>query len=183
MIIRCENAWRAPPLATQLLKTSAVPPSRDHWYSVTRDTAQNIVVTVEDMKDGPDGATVVSRLDLVEVGKDSDGDPMTSCAVIEVEAATQKPSRSARSPKAAQIALRALAEALSDCGCGAPASGHIPGSARVVTLDHWRDYAYRRGISASEAPRARQAAFKRASEHLISSRIVGVWGEHVWIAE
>ena len=35
MIIHCENAWRAPPLATQLLETSAVPPSRDRWYFVS----------------------------------------------------------------------------------------------------------------------------------------------------
>jgi hypothetical protein len=38
-----------------------------------------------------------------------------------------------------------------------------------------------RGISASEKPRARQAAFQRASEHLVGAQAVGIWDEQVWL--
>src|SRR5258708_36022729 len=44
--------------------------------AVTRDAAGNVVVTVEYMKDGPEGATVVSHLEAVEVGNDEDGEPI-----------------------------------------------------------------------------------------------------------
>jgi hypothetical protein len=48
-------------------------------------------------------------------------------------------------------------------------------------VERWRQYAYLSGISASELPRAKQQAFKRASEQLISGRKVGFWNETVWI--
>lgn len=58
-------------------------------------------------------------------------------------------------PKSAKIALLALEEAIAEGGHVAPASNHIPASARVVTIDLWRQYAYHRGISADSGERAR----------------------------
>jgi hypothetical protein len=55
----------------------------------------------------------------------------------------------------------------------------VPATAHVTTLERWREYAYRRGISASEMPRARQAAFQRASEHLVGAQAVGIWDERM----
>ena len=85
-------------------------------------------------------------------------------------------------PKAARTALKALREAIGESGQAAPASNHIPDNARVVTIDQWRDYAYRRGISTGE-DRAKQQAFKRASEHLVGSGNVTIWDDLVWITE
>ena len=42
----------------------------DAQLSVKRDPAGNIVVTVEWMKDGPEGDAIISRLDQVEIGID-----------------------------------------------------------------------------------------------------------------
>jgi len=84
-------------------------------------------------------------------------------------------------PKAAQTALRALEEAIAECGSPAPASNHIPATVRVTSLDTWRQYAYRRGISPSEKPRARQAAFARGSEHLVGEQIAAIWDDAVWL--
>ena len=50
----------------------------DAQLMVERDAADNITVTVEFMKDGPQGDTIVSRLKIVEVGTDEDGDAITS---------------------------------------------------------------------------------------------------------
>ena len=58
----------------------------DAQLSISRDTADNIIVTVEYAKDGPQGDTVVSRLEAVEVGADEDGEPITSCIVLEADA-------------------------------------------------------------------------------------------------
>src|SRR5262249_54443163 len=84
-----------------------------------------------------------------------------------------------RLSKAAQIALRALREALDEVGAIPPASNHIPAGVRCVSIDQWRRNAYARGISTSEKPRARQAAFQRAVEHLNGS-VIGIWGDHAW---
>jgi hypothetical protein len=53
---------------------------------------------------------------------------------------------------------------------------------KVVNVSTWRQQAYRRGISTSEQDRAKQQAFKRASEHLIAGGRVGIWDESVWLA-
>ena len=91
-------------------------------------------------------------------------------------------TKAARLPKAAQIALRALNDVLAECGEPAPASSHIPAGIQVTTIDRWRQYAYRSGISAGETPRARQMAFERASHQLVAAQAVGIWDQYAWAA-
>ena len=59
----------------------------DARLAVTRDAAKNILVDVEFMKDGEGSGTLVSALESLEVGVDQDGEPITSCVVVEAEAA------------------------------------------------------------------------------------------------
>jgi hypothetical protein len=142
-----------------------------------------MTVRVEWMKDGPEGDAIQSRLEPVILGTDSDGDPITSCVVVEVEGGLMKavpkvPKRKAGAPA---TALRALKEAISEVGVPVPASNHVPPNVKVVTESQWRDYAYRAGISTSAESRAKQQAFKRAFEHLVGAGDVGVWTDNVWI--
>ncbi len=155
----------------------------DAQLGVKRNGTGNIEVKVEYMKDGPEGSVIASRLDEVIVGKDEDGEAITSCVVVPVDgaAAVSTAKKSMHLPKGAQTALRALREAVSECGCVPPASSHIPAGARVVTTDKWRDYAYRLGISTSPEDRAKQQAFKRAFEYLIRGGYVRVLDNQVWL--
>jgi hypothetical protein len=142
-----------------------------------------IAVTVEYLKDGAEGEIIASCMEVVEVGTDEDGDPITSLIVLPSNGPTsiaipKKPRRT----RAAQIALDALQEAVLLCGKPAPASEHIPAGVKVVTEAEWRDCAYRRGISTSLEARARQQAFKRGTEPLIAHKVVGFWSPFAWIA-
>ena len=83
-------------------------------------------------------------------------------------------------PKGAKIALRALDEAIDEVGNLMPASNHVPARTKTVTFEQWRTYAYRRRISTSDEPRARQQAFKRATEYLIGEEHVGAWDNQAW---
>jgi AAA domain len=60
----------------------------DALISVKRDAANNIAVTVEFMKDGAASDEIVSRLEPIEVGVDTDGELITSCVVAPVEDVT-----------------------------------------------------------------------------------------------
>jgi hypothetical protein len=154
----------------------------DAQLAVKRDRADNIIVTVEWMKDGPASEEIVCRLEALEVGKDSDGDPITSCVVVPVDGAP--PSKKASSPKltkGAKIVLAALREALDECGEIPPASNHIPAGVKCVTVALWREYAYRRRISTSDKESAPRMAFARASECLIAAKEVAVWDAYVWL--
>jgi hypothetical protein len=164
--------------------STVLPGADDAQISVVRDHGQNIVATVEHMKEGPPGAVIVSGLEEVDLGLDDDGDPITSLVVVPIERGASMSAKLLTKPsKAAQIAARALTEALLECGVLAPASSEIPVGTKVVTFDQWRGEAYRRGISGSDEPRARQLAFARASEFLIRTQQVGVWGKHVWLVQ
>jgi hypothetical protein len=138
--------------------------------------------TVIKANDSEEGEYVAFTLDSVLIGEDTDGNPTTAPVVVPAHGARPRSApKSERVTKAAQTAQRALAEALHEQGEQAPASNHIPPGVRVVTVSAWRQQAYRRGISTSEEDRAKQQAFKRASEALLAVGRVGAWDEHVWL--
>jgi hypothetical protein len=153
----------------------------DAQLAVNRDGAGNVIVQVELMKDGEEGDKVTCRFEVVEVATDGSGHPITSCVLVPADdlpaAALAKPTKM---PKTARTALKALKEALAECGETAPASNHIPANIKVTTIERWRVYAYQCGISAGE-DRAKQKAFKSAFDHLNGSGDVAVWDNHVWL--
>jgi hypothetical protein len=59
----------------------------DAQLAVKRDGANNVLVEVELMKDGAQGDIIASKLEVVTVGTDEDGDTMTSCVIVEIDAA------------------------------------------------------------------------------------------------
>jgi hypothetical protein len=137
----------------------------DVQIAVKRDPASNVLLTVEHMKDGPEGETIASKLEVIDVGLDDDGDRITSCVVVPAEAAAARKTSAPR-PKSQQIALRALSEAILDLGAPAEASANVPPGVSTVHVDEWRQRAYRMGISPS-GPAASQKAFNRAYTELL----------------
>jgi hypothetical protein len=152
----------------------------DTTISVVKSDAGR-TATVVKANDSEEGERVAFTLESVLIGQDSEGAETTAPVVVPLDNLPPRAATSTRLTKAAQTALRALTEALNEQGETPPASNHIPAGVRVVSVEQWRQYAYRRGISAADAtPRAQQAAFKRAVDHLLGSNRVGVWDDQVW---
>jgi hypothetical protein len=141
-----------------------------------------LTATVENAKDGPVGLEIVSLLVPVDVGQDEDGDAITSCVIEACDTPARKAAKreAKRLPKSAQTALRALDKAIAEVGEPAPTSNHIPASVRVVTIDQWRTYAYRMGVSTSDEARAKRKAFQSATDALNAAAAIGIWEPHVW---
>jgi hypothetical protein len=120
----------------------------------------------------------------VEVGRDEDDEPIRSCVIVAVDAlASAKATKAAKGvklPKAAQIALRALNKGIEECGASPPPSNHIPDGIKAITMDQWRDYSSRMGISASDEIRAKRIALNRASEALLAAQKISIWEPFVW---
>jgi hypothetical protein len=89
---------------------TALTGAADAQLSVKRDAAKNIVVELECAKDGPEGDVITSRLETVTVGTDDDGDPETSCVIVETDPAPAA-SRDESMPKNWQTMLAILHEA------------------------------------------------------------------------
>ena len=150
----------------------------DAQLSVSRDAAGSIVMTVEYMKDGAPGDTIVSRLENVEVGTDDDGDAITSCVVVPSETSDKA---AVQVKGAAKIALEALCEALAEGGEVVPSS-HIPPKTRTIPVVRWQQYFEAKKVSDTTRPDSKRRAFVRASERLQELKIIGVWNDHVWVA-
>ncbi len=71
----------------------------DVLIAVKRDSADNIVATLENAKDGRIGLEIVSRLVPVDVAQDEDGDAITSCVIEPIgepsAKAAQRPTKRA----------------------------------------------------------------------------------------
>ena len=130
-----------------------------------------------------EGSIAGFSLRFVEMGTDEDGDPFGSC-FVEADGVPDVTDQPAKLSKGAQIALRALQEAIEEfAGSPAPTSNHFPRNAKIILVDTWRERSYKHGISSSDEPRARQQAFKRAYDDLMAVKRVGIWDGNAWLIE
>jgi hypothetical protein len=154
----------------------------DTEIEVTRDEATKIATArVTKQREFPTDGIMAFTLCSVELGIDQDGDPITSCIVVEEAAGEQAPRTTAKRLSPAQgRALELLAKAIDEAGEIAPASNHIPPNARCIREDMWREYCYRGAVSAGDQ-HAKRMAFKRAAEGLVAVGRVGKWEPFVWL--
>ena len=161
----------------------------DAQLAVKRDDAGLIRVKVEWLKDGEEGAEIVSQLKQVELGTDSYGDPIVSCVVVADDPMARimatpagqivRPAVAKLKPKA-KLGLDQLRACIAEAGREAPVSTNIPAGARGVTLDEWRDRLGKTAvINVNGNPRQE---FKRIHEDLQSAKLIGVWEGFVWLA-
>lgn len=154
----------------------------DAQIAVKRDAADLIVTTVEFMKDGAEGATTCSKLEVVEVAIDDDGEAVTSCVVVAADDGERGRNR-VKVTGQAKIGLDLLRKAIADAGEILPAGGHFPGGQeRGVPFDLWRRYCRKGGLTEGDNDDTFKKAWQRVRERLLSRGIIGVWDGRVWIA-
>jgi hypothetical protein len=148
---------------------------------VKRDAGEQIIAILECMKDGPEDQQIVSRLEVVDVGVDEDGEPITSCVIVPADDEEITSAKKAASlPPAAKIALAQLNDAVAVAGEMPSASNHIPQHVRVVAYDTWRRYCYAGQIAPADTDAAREKAFQRAANRLVAAGHAAKWQNWVW---
>jgi hypothetical protein len=153
----------------------------DAQLAVSRDGADNIVVTVEWMKDGPEGDIITSRLEQVDLGKDADDETVNSCVIVPAEGDIGQATLERKVRGAKKVALDQLRKAIDEAGSVPPTSNHIPPNTRTISVETWRNYAYQGTITESDKPDSRQKAFVRAAKDLQAAELIGKWGDQVWL--
>lgn len=154
----------------------------DAQIQVKRDASNNVVAAVDLMKDGEAGQDIVSKLRVVEVGTDDDGEKITSLVLDEVDEGRRPPQveKARRVPKSAAIALRSLHEAMDSKSTVPPPNPNIPLNTKAILVDDWREHALKRGVSPSDKPNSARTAFRRAMQDLITLQKVAVWDDYAW---
>jgi hypothetical protein len=157
---------------------SSLPGADDVQIGVERDENTGIsAAKVDHAKDMEAGATVVFRLEREVLGIDQDGDDITSCVVVEAEAAAKGPKITGQT----KVAFDLLTELITSAGERAPTSNYVPkGIDKVCSAIVWRDMFYKANIN--DTPGAKQKAFVRAVLKLQEAKLIGVWSDKAWLA-
>jgi hypothetical protein len=157
------------------------------------DRRQIREMTLVKQKDGEDGKRWRFVLPAVEIGRDEDGDPITSC-VVRAPNEEGEPGETAKPTDAGikltpqcEVFLRAVYRALSEQGEDAPNELNLPAGAKVV---RWKTlgevFAGMAFDGADEAdPKKRQdklsQAMKRHGEKLMQLRIIMRETPYIWL--
>ena len=104
-------------------------------------------LSVTKQRDDQDGAQIAFRLETVILGNNQFDEPVTSCIVEYLDVT---PAGRAKLSPQLQFALDQLHRAVADDGKIVPASSYTPERARGTTIEIWRNYCYRAGISPSD---------------------------------
>jgi len=94
--------------------------------------------TVEKARDAVAGEQFPFRLDVVQLGVDADGEPITTCVVQHAGTPPTKRRPDERLSGVAKVGLQALREVVDDLGEILPETSTIPRGVRGVTMDRWR---------------------------------------------
>ena len=152
----------------------------DAQLAVKRDISGLITVTVEYAKDFASDQAVTSRLEVVDLGTNTKGEPITSCVITDAEGEMAAEKGAKRLTGAIGRALDLLRNAGATAGEQPPVNSETPNGVRAVRETVWRDYCYKGGIAASGDPGAKRQAFNRARSQLQDRRLIRIWDDWVW---
>jgi AAA domain len=152
----------------------------DAQLSVARD-GENVVVRVEWMKDGPEGEEITSRLVPMEVGVDTEGDPITSCVIEPIDGNAAKPATTRKLPTRQKLALDSLSALVASIGEALPPAYGLPGDIRAVTVAQWREDLFSRGVLDRDAKNPRED-FRRVKSQLQARFLTAERDGRTWLA-
>jgi AAA domain len=160
-----------------LLKAAA-----DTEIEVAKDELSGVATTkVAKQRDHRIGAVFAFRLLPVEIDRDDDDVPITSCVVEATEAPTTTRKTARKLSDRQRLALDALAECAATVGKPSPANLELPARTIVVSLTAWREELYVRGVLDRDAKSPREE-FKRVRTSLQARGLIGMRDEIVWKA-
>jgi hypothetical protein len=142
------------------------------------------VATVTKANDQAEGVLTKFKAEIAVLGTDEDGDEITT-AIISVDpcgSTESKPDKRVNLTQTERRALDMLTNAVVDLGKDPPPSNEFPWRIRVVSIDTWRTYCERGGLSDGKTEAASRMAFKWVTISLANKHRIGILDGHVWIA-
>jgi AAA domain len=152
----------------------------DVMIQISGDTIK--VAQVVKGNDQPERTIAEFKLEAFELGRDEDGDPITTAIVstehFEPTAGAGPKAKKPNLPPLPKAALHALHECIADGSTARPVDAHVPAGVTGVTLAQWRDRLLKLAIINAEGNHREQ--FKRIRVTLQNAKIIGIWEDFVW---
>lgn len=150
----------------------------DTVIEVRREEDDSRLMRVAKSRESADGTEIPFNLEVVQIGIDGDGDPMTTCVVVPVEGDAPSVRKLKRLSPVPKAALDQLRWCICDSGRPPPPSQQVPAGVTSVTLNEWKEQLLKAGILNAEGNPREQ--FRRIRVTLQNAKIIGVWDEYVW---
>jgi hypothetical protein len=133
-------------------------------------------VSIIKNNDGPEGVLTTFKLEIAILGKDEDGDDITTAILSAVDTVDSKKEASrAQLNNSQRTAMDLLRRVIIDDGESAPVGSDWPKNiGKVVTIEAWRACCIKGGLSAGNKESA-ETAFRRAVRDLRALHRIGVW--------
>ena len=141
------------------------------------------LATTRKQRDLEGGKVAAFTLNVVNIGEDNDGDPITSCTVQPQNADDLRRSKK-RLLKGIQLVVhQALHDALKNEGSKVTNSEHYPSNRSIVSADEWyREFTMRRA-SEDVKEDSNRKAFKRARNWLQDQDYTREYDDKVWFID
>ncbi len=148
-----------------------------------RAAGQPGVFRVTKQRDGADAVQLGFNLEQVPLGRDEDGDEMSSCVVVPAEIPQQAQAAAPKMPKGIKLVLRALDRALADAR-KAPARDQPPEGVppHAVTELEWRR-AHSTLLQKDTPANTRRMAFNRGADWLVAEGMATRFDGYAWRPE
>lgn len=159
---------------------SSLTGAADAQISVRRGEGSKVIVaSIERMKDGEEGDEIVSRLEVVAVGNDEDGDPITTCVVVPAGA-----DQSRGGPKLSSAAQAMFGELMVlTREAGEPVSqGGVPDDVSAVLRTDLIDRTKQLLGKVGQKPDTVRTRQKRALDELERAGLIARTEDFVWLA-
>jgi hypothetical protein len=153
----------------------------DVQISVKKDATGIVTTTVELAKDMAEGATLSSCLEVVELGIDQDGDPITSCVVVPAPDSPKAQGKAqAKTTGEQRRFLDILTTATIEAGEFPKDTTKVPTSIKTVTREMLKKYCVSEGwMDEAESNKAR-AKVSGMINTLAGKRLIGATDRYVW---
>jgi hypothetical protein len=148
------------------------------------------IITIRKERDGEDGQRFGFRLEVVEIGKDEDGDPVTSCVAVPADAPDGRTDGSGRTATSGRksdeeaVALRTIANLIAEHGEPLPQGTGFPSGRRYLGI---KSSGVQRSLEgslySSRTPDAARKAWERLRTRLHRSGLISVNGSFVWLPD
>lgn len=140
-------------------------------------------------KDGEAGMFFMFQMFRVEVGRDDDGDPVTTM-ITEVgsevkhdEAGETSKNKTRRITGQRAEFMKAVRMAVDDVGAIPPACSNIPAGQKCATRQQVERYAEQLGFLSGLSATSRRPTLDRHIRTLAGDGLLGQWGAYLWPAE
>jgi AAA domain len=141
------------------------------------------VAQVVKANDQPERSIAQFKLEVFELGRDEDGEPINTAIVSTEHFEQLARATKMKKPKLAPVPTAALSElanvVAADGRSIEETSVHIPQGIVCAKLDQWRDRLLKRSIINPKGNHREQ--FKRIRIALLNGGLIGVWEEFVWL--